>query len=99
THVATGYASTELDYQTAAYYNAEVQAHIEDENGTVLAADSTTGVQTATVVFSASNIIQCIIHRIIAYTILNSIIFDDCGYVDPFGFGYLPFDTYWDYGY
>ncbi|HEX6719108.1 MAG TPA: carbohydrate-binding protein [Pyrinomonadaceae bacterium] len=99
THIATGYASTELDYQTAAYYNAEVQAYIENEYGTVLASASTTGVQTATVVFSASNIIQCIIHRIRVYTILNAIIFDDCGYVDPFGFGYLPFDIWWDYGY
>ena len=99
TNTATGYASTELDYQTAAYYNAEVQAQIENESGTILASASTTGVQTATVVFSASNIIQCILHRIVAYTILNAIIFDDCGYVDPFGFGFLPFDAYWDYGY
>jgi hypothetical protein len=99
TNTATGYASTELDYQTAAYYDAEVQAQIENESGTILAAASTTGVQTATVVFSANNIIQCILHRIVAYTILNAFIFDDCGYVDPFGFGFLPFDIYWDYGY
>jgi hypothetical protein len=99
TNTVNGWASTELDYQTAAYYNAEVEAHIEDESGNILASGSNSAYQSASVVLSASGIIQCITYRIISYLILNAIIFDDCGYVDVFGFGFLPFDYYWDYGY
>jgi hypothetical protein len=98
TNTVNGYASTELDYQTAAYYDAEVQAHIEDENGNVLTSGSNSGYQAASVVQVRGGD-SCITYRIISYLILNAIIFDDCGYIDVFGFGYLPFDYYWDYGY
>ncbi len=94
-NTVTGYASTELDYETAAYYNAVVEAHIEDDNGIVLASGSREDYQSASVILGSADVIQCVIYRIISYLILDAIIFDDCGHVDVFGFGYLPFDTWW----
>ncbi len=98
TNIGTGYAMTELDYDTAAYYDAVVEAHIEDENGNVITSGSNEAYQTAVVTLGFGDVLQCITYRIISYLILDAIIFDDCGYVDVFGFGYLGFDTWWGWG-
>ncbi len=98
TNTGTGYAMTELDYETAAYYNAVVEAHIEDGNGNVITSGSNEAYQTATVILGFGDILQCITYRIISYLILDAVIFDDCGYIDLFGFGYLGFDTWWGWG-
>jgi len=98
TNTGTGYAMTELDYNTAAYYDAVVEAHIEDQNGNVITSGSNEAYQTAVVTLGFGDVLQCITYRIISYLILDAIIFDDCGYVDVFGFGYLGFDTWWGWG-
>src|SRR6266403_6126812 len=59
TNTATGYASTELDYETAYYYDAEVQAHIEDENGNVLGSGQATGNPSADTFFDVVQIVFC----------------------------------------
>jgi Carbohydrate binding module (family 6) len=98
TNTGTGYAMTELDYATSAYYNAVVDAHIEDQNGNIIASGRNEAYQTAVVTLGFGDVLQCVTYRIIDYLILDAIIFDDCGNVDLFGFGYLPFDTWWGYG-
>lgn len=100
TNTVTGYASTELDYDTAAYYDAQVQAQIQDDSGNVYASGSGTGSQTASIFLDVINALLCIRFTIISYVIVGPR-FDllGCGgRYDPFGFSDFPFDTFWDFG-
>lgn len=97
----TGYASTEIDYETAYYYDAQIDAHIEDENGNVLASGSSIGNPTADTFLDVFDVLVCV-----RYTIFGSIVvaprFLGCSsrrYFDPFGFSDLFDDYFWDYGY
>src|SRR5437870_1902694 len=74
TNTVTGYASTEVDYDVAAYYNAEVQAQIEDQSGNIIASGSNSDYQSASVILGAGDILQCVTYRIISYLILDAII-------------------------
>lgn len=96
----TGYASTELDYDTAYYYDSEVQAQIQDDNGTVYASGAADGGQMASVFLDVINAISCIRFTIISYVIASPRFdFLGCGgRYDPFGFSDFPFDYWWDYG-
>src|SRR5262245_33679236 len=69
TNTATGYASTELDYETAYYYDAEVQAQIQDENGNVLGSGSASGSPSAVTFFDVIETVLCF-----RVTIISSVI-------------------------
>src|SRR5258708_14662559 len=69
-NTATGYASTELDYETAYYYDAEVQAHIEDENGNVLGSSSASGNPSAVTFFDVIETVLCFRISIVSYVIV-----------------------------
>src|SRR5918993_15801 len=71
TNTSTGYASTELDYETAYYYDAEVQAHIEDENGNVLGSGAGTGNPSALTFFDVINTVTCFRITIISFVIVR----------------------------
>lgn len=96
---ATGYASTELDYETAYYYDAEVQAQIQDENGNVLGSGSASGNPSAVTFFDVIETVLCF--RI---TIVSSVIvaphFLGCNghYFDIFGFSDFWWGWFWDFG-
>lgn len=98
-NTATGYASTELDYETAYYYDAEVQAHIEDEDGNVLGSGQATGNPSASTFFDVVQIVFCF--RI---TIVSNVIvlphFLGCNgqFFDIFGFSDFYFGWWWDFG-
>src|SRR3712207_6768439 len=65
----TGYASTEVDYETAYYYDAEVQAEIQDENGNVLAFGTSSGNPSAFTFLDVIQAAACIKFSIIGYII------------------------------
>lgn len=99
TNTVTGYASTEVDYETAYYYDAEVQAHIEDENGNVLASGSGAGNPSAFTVLDVFQALLCIRFSIISYVVVTPRFLGcDGGYFDYFGFSDFWWGTYWDYG-
>lgn len=100
TNTATGYASTELDYETAYYYGAEVQAQIEDENGNVLGSGAASGDQSAFTFFDVFQALLCIRISIISYVIVRPHFLgcDDQRYFDIFGFSDYWWGWYWDFG-
>lgn len=100
TNTLTGYASTEVDYETAYYYNAEVEAKIKDENGNVLASGRGAGNPSAFTILDVFQALLCI-----RFTIVSSVIvaprFLGCnggGYFDYFGWSGYWGGTSWDYG-
>jgi len=97
---ATGYASTEVDYETAYYYDAEVQAHIEDENGNVLGSGSGAGNPSAITFFDVIHAALCIRLSIISYVIVAPRFLgcDSGRYFDFFGFSDYWWGWYWDFG-
>ena len=99
-NIATGYASTELDYETAYYYDAEVQAHIEDENGNVLGSGSAIGNPSAFTVFDVFQALLCIRLSIISFVITapHFLGCDSQQYFDVFGFSDYWWGWYWDFG-
>jgi hypothetical protein len=99
TNTATGYASTELDYETAYYYDAEVQAHIEDENGNVLGSGQATGGASASTFFDVVEFVLCFRISIVSYVIVRPHFLGCNGrYFDIFGFSDFWFDWWWDFG-
>lgn len=92
-------SSTELDYETAYYYDAEVQAQIQDENGNVLGNGTASGTPSAVTFFDVIETVLCF--RI---TIISSVIvaphFLGCNgnYFDIFGFSDFWWGWYWDFG-
>jgi hypothetical protein len=97
----TGYASTELDYETAYYYDAEVQAEIQDENGNVLASGSASGNPSAFTFLDVIQAAACIKFSIIGYVITTPR-FLGCGggggFYDYWGFSDYYWGYWWDYG-
>jgi hypothetical protein len=99
TNTATGYASTELDYETAYYYDAEVQAHIEDEDGNVLGSGQATGNPSASTFFDVVQIVFCFRISIISSVIVAPHFLGCNGrYYDIFGFSDFWFGWWWDFG-
>lgn len=99
TDTATGYASTEVDYETAYYYDAEVQAHIEDENGNVLGSGSGTGNPSALTFFDVIHAALCLRISIISFVIVAPHFLGcDNNYFDFFGFSDYWWGWYWDFG-
>lgn len=99
TNTATGYASTELDYETAYYYNAEVQAHIEDENGNILGSGQATGNPSAFTFFDVIQVVFCFRISIISYVIVAPHFLGcDGRYFDIFGFSDFWWGWWWDFG-
>jgi Carbohydrate binding module (family 6) len=99
TNTATGYASTELDYETAYYYDAEVEAHIEDENGNILGTGQASGNPVASTFFDVVSIVFCFRFSIVSRVIVAPH-FIGCngGYFDIFGFSDFWFGWWWDFG-
>ncbi len=98
-NTATGYASTELDYETAYYYDAEVQAHIEDEDGNVLGSGQATGNPSAETFFDVVQIVFCFRISIVSYVIVAPHFLGCNGrYFDIFGFSDFWFGWWWDFG-
>ena len=99
-NIATGYASTELDYETAYYYDAEVQAQIEDEDGNVLGSGSAIGNPSAFTVFDVFQALLCIRLTIISFVITapHFLGCDSQRYFDVFGFSDFWWGWYWDFG-
>lgn len=94
-----GYASSEVDYETAYYYDAEVQAEIQDENGNVLAFGSGSGNPSAFTFLDVIQAAACIKFSIIGYVITTPR-FLGCngGYFDYWGFSDYWWGSWWDYG-
>jgi hypothetical protein len=98
-NTATGYASTELDYETAYYYDAEVQAHIEDENGNVLGSGQATGNPSADTFFDVVQIVFCFRISIVSSVIVAPHFLGCNGrFFDIFGFSDFWFGWWWDFG-
>ena len=95
----TGYAATDLDYETAYYYDAEVQAHIQDENGNVLATGTAAGNPSAFTVLDVLQALLCIRFSMVGY-IITTPRFLGCngGYYDYLGFSDYWWGDWWDYG-
>src|SRR5688572_9475966 len=99
TNTSTGYASTELDYETAYYYDAEVQAHIEDENGNILGSGSGTGNPSASTFFDVIHTITCFRITIISFVIVAPHFLGcDGNLFDVFGFSDFWWGWFWDFG-
>ena len=99
TNTLTGYASTELDYETAYYYDAEVQAHIEDENGNVLGSGSGTGNPSALTFFDVIHTVACFRITIISFVIVAPHFLGCNGDLfDAFGFSDYWWGWFWDFG-
>ena len=99
TNTATGYASTELDYETAYYYDAIVQAHIEDENGNILGSGEATGNPSASTFFDVIQVLFCFRISIISSVIVAPHFLGcDRNYFDIFGFSDFWFGWWWDFG-
>lgn len=106
TNTVSSYGSTELDYETAYYYDAQVDAQITDENGNVLASGSGIGNPAAIVNLDVIDVLLCIPYDIIINIIIrprNYFDFDygfGCGgrYYDYFGFDDFWWGSFWDYG-
>src|SRR2546421_8788013 len=98
-NTATGYASTELDYETAYYYDAEVQAHIEDEDGNILGSGQATGNPSASTFFDVVQIVFCFRISIVSSVIVAPHFLGCNGrYFDIFGFSDFWFGWWWDFG-
>ena len=99
TNTVTGYASTDVDYDTAYYYDAEVQAQIQDENGNILASGTAAGNPSAFTVLDVFQALLCIRFSIISYVIATPR-FLGCngGYYDYWGFSDFWWGDWWDYG-
>jgi hypothetical protein len=95
----SGYAATDLDYETAYYYDAQVQAHIEDEYGNVLASGTAEGNPSAFTFLDVFEAALCIRFSIISYVIATPR-FLGCngGYYDFWGFSDYWWGEWWDYG-
>lgn len=99
TNTATGYASTEVDYETAYYYDAEVQARIENENGTVLGSGGTIGNPSASTFFDVINLVFCFRITIISFVIVRPHFLGcDRDLFDAFGFSDFWWGWFWDFG-
>jgi Carbohydrate binding module (family 6) len=99
TNTATGYASTEVDYETAYYYDAEVQARIENENGTVLGSGGTIGNPSASIFFDVINLVFCFRITIISFVIVRPHFLGcDGDLFDAFGFSDFWWGWFWDFG-
>ena len=99
TNTSTGYASTELDYETAYYYDAEVQAHIEDENGNILGSGAGTGNPSALTFFDVINTVTCFRITIISFVIVRPHFLGcDNNPFDVFGFSDFWWGWFWDFG-
>lgn len=95
----SGYASTEIDYETAYYYDAEMEAYIQDENGNIMASAVSSGNPSA---FSFLDVFQaalCIRFSIIGYVAVSPR-FLGCngGYYDYWGYSDYWWGDWWDYG-
>jgi hypothetical protein len=98
-NTSTGYASTELDYETAYYYDAEVQAHIENENGSVLGSGGTIGNPSASIFFDVIHTIACFRITIISFVIVRPHFLGcDGDLFDAFGFSDFWWGWFWDFG-
>lgn len=103
TNMVSGYASTDLDYTTAYYYDAQVDAQITDDNGNTKASGSNTGNPTAMLNLDVIDVLLCIPYDIIIEIIVRPRYYDyfsDCGYgyYDYFGFYDNWWGSFWDYG-
>lgn len=99
TNTSTGYASTELDYETAYYYDAEVQAHIEDENGNVLGSGSGSGNPSASIFFDVIHLVACFRITIVSFVIVAPHFLGcDGDLFDAFGFSDFWWGWFWDFG-
>lgn len=100
TNTSTGYASTEVDYETAYYYDAEVQAHIEDENGNILGSGTGTGNPSASTFFDVIHTVVCFRITIISFVIVapHFLGCDDSQLFDIFGFSDYWWGWFWDFG-
>ena len=102
TNTLTGYASTETDYSTAYYYDAEVQAQIKDESGNVIATSSNVGNPFASTIMNVFQALLCIRYSIISYILVRANYWGCDGgvaYYDYWGFGFSSWGSYWDYGF
>jgi hypothetical protein len=99
TNTLTGYATTDLDYETAYYYDAQIDARIEDENGNVLGTGSGVGNPSAFTIIDVFEALLCVRFTIIG-TVIVTPRFLGCNSrrFDPFGFSDLFDDYFWDYG-
>jgi len=103
TNIVSGYASTDLDYETAYYYDAQVDAQITDDNGNVKASGSNIGNPAAMLNLDVIDVLLCIPYDIIIEIIVRPRYYDyfsDCGYgyYDYFGFYDYWWGSFWDYG-
>lgn len=99
TNTLTGYASTEVDYETAYYYNAEVEAKIKDQNGKVLASGRGVGNPSAFTVLDVFQALLCIRFSIVSSVIVAPRFLGcDGGYFDYFGWSGYWGGSLWDYG-
>lgn len=103
TNMVSGYASTDLDYTTAYYYDAQVDAQIIDDNGNVKASGSNIGNPAAMLNLDVIDVLLCIPYDIIIEIIVRARYYDyfsDCGYGynDYFGFYDYWWGSFWDYG-
>ena len=96
----SGYASTEVDYDTAYYYDAEVEAHIEDENGNWLASGTSAGNPSAFTFLDVFQAALCIRFSIVSYIIVSPRFLgcDGGGRYDYWGFSDYWWGDWWDYG-
>lgn len=101
TNSLTGYASTETDYSTAYYYDAEVQAEIKDENDNIIASGSDVANTIASTSINVFEFLHCVSYTIVAYVLLRPSYWgcDGGAYYDYWGFGRYSWGSYWDYGY
>lgn len=103
TNTVSGYASTDLDYTTAYYYDAQVNAQITDDNGNVMASGSNIGNPAAMLNLDVIDVLLCIPYDIIIDIFVVARYYDyfsDCGYgyYDYFGFYDYWWGSFWDYG-
>lgn len=99
TNTLTGYAWNDMDYETAYYYDAEVQARVEDQYGNVLASGSGFGNPTALTVLDVFQAALCIRYSVISYIYVRPH-FLGCGgnqFWDYLGFDDFPGYYYWNY--
>lgn len=99
TGTLTGYTSTELDYETAYYYDAEVYAQIQDENGNVLASGSGEGNPVAHSFLEIFQAVLCIRISLIGYIYTRPRFLGcDGGRYDYWGFSDYWWGSFWDFG-
>lgn len=95
----TGYASTEIDYETAYYYDAEMEAYIQDENGNIVASGTASGNPSAITFLDVFQAALCIRFSIIGYIAVSPRFLGcDGGRYDYWGFSDYWWGDWWDYG-